>query len=83
MEGKRFNLQSNHDTIDPRPSIPWDVARLAYAVYHAKYPGQDMEMLSSRGGFCHREMDEFLPGWRKMADDYDNHRADAIEKGEG
>ena len=53
---------------DDKPlSVPWHVAKLAYAAYVDRFGrSQTQERIAERGGFYTEEMDLFLPGWREM-----------------
>lgn len=61
-----FPIQLTRD-YGPHPmEIPWSVAQRAYSVYASRY-GRDQSCarLAERGGFCPREMDDLLPGWKE------------------
>lgn len=61
---KRAPVQRYHGK-----TIPWRVHGLAWEAYAKKYgSSQSAERIAERGGFGVGEMDEFLPGWREMAE---------------
>ena len=46
-------------------SIPWAVAKAAYAEYVKRYGNrQSLQRIAERGGFSIKEMDDLLPDWR-------------------
>lgn len=55
---KLFPIQ--HDDLGPIFNIPWDVAKLAFEVYHRMFPDQTLEDIAKRGGFSWAELIIFL-----------------------
>ena len=70
MTDRRFPIQGEGSSprrpgYEPRGSVPWPVAERAYTAYAERYGrSQSIERMAARGGFGHREMDKFAPGWR-------------------
>ena len=72
---KRAPVQGYHAR-----NIPWEVHGLAWEAYAKKCGrGQSAEQLANRGGFGIREMDEYLPDWRKRVAEIDNPTPRAAE----
>lgn len=81
MNERRFPVMADRGS--GRIMIPWSLAEEAYLVYDSRYGGggQSLERVAERGGFGASEMDLFRPGWRPVAQELDQLRAQlAAEK---
>lgn len=54
-------------------TIPWSVAEAAFAAAEKRHGRTyaSVEDVAARGGYGERELDAFLPRWRKMAEELD------------